>query len=170
MNCVMKSTIIVATGKQGEIGKGNKLLWNLPGDMKFFKETTQNHIVVMGRKNWESIPDKYRPLPNRKNIILTRNKDYETKGADIIHDISELSNFLTKDKICFIIGGSQIYKLALDSNIVSEMYITTVDHTFEADTYFPTINWVNWEVIEETNYLKDNINPYSFTIRKYIRK
>src|SRR5690554_7894244 len=114
----MKCALIVAMGKHREIGKDNDLLWKLPRDMKFFKETTQGHTVVMGRKNWESIPEKFRPLPNRKNIVISRNADYKAEGATLITDLKELSQHIEVGQKCFIIGGAQIYQLALEQDMI----------------------------------------------------
>ena len=165
----MKYTIVVAVGKHREIGANNDLLWRLPRDMKFFKETTMGHTVVMGRKNWESIPEKFRPLPGRKNIVITRNKDYQAQGATVIHDLEEIAQHLPEDEsTCFIIGGAQIYQLALETNIIDEMYITHVHQTFEiADSYFPFVDWEAWEEEEILHHEKDEKNPYSFTVKKY---
>lgn len=167
----MKCTLIVAMGKHRGIGKDNDLLWKLPRDMKFFKETTEGHTVVMGRKNWESIPEKFRPLPNRKNIVISRNPDYKVEGAVLITDLKEISEHynVDSDKKCFIIGGAQIYQLALEQDLIDEMYITQVHETFEADTYFPFVNWEDWEEDEILEYDKDEKNPHSFTIKKYTR-
>lgn len=169
----MKCALIVAMGKHREIGKDNDLLWRLPRDMKFFKETTSGHTVVMGRKNWESIPAKFRPLPDRKNIVLTKNKDYKAEGATLLHDFKTLKTHLEKhkeeDKKCFIIGGAQIYQLALEHDLIDEMYITQVQETFEADTFFPFVDWENWEEEDVLNFEKDEKNPHSFIIKKYTR-
>lgn len=167
----MKCTLIVAMGEHREIGKDNDLLWRLPRDMKFFKETTQGHTVVMGRKNWESIPEKFRPLPNRKNIVLSRNKDYVANGAIVISNLKQIEEhyYSNSNKKCFIIGGAEIYKLALEANLIDEMYITYVKSTFEADTYFPFVNWENWEEEDILDFEKDEKNPYSFTVKKYTR-
>lgn len=165
----MKCALIAAIGKHREIGKDNDLLWHLPRDMQFFKETTQGHVVVMGRKNWESIPEKFRPLPNRKNIVLSKNTDFKAEGAILIHDIRELNQHLEANQKCFIIGGAQIYQLALEQDLIDEMYITQVDQTFEADTYFPFVNWENWEEEDILACPKDEKNPYAFTIKKFTR-
>ncbi|HZH86652.1 MAG TPA: dihydrofolate reductase [Brumimicrobium sp.] len=165
----MKCALIVAMGKHREIGKDNDLLWKLPRDMQFFKETTQGHIVVMGRKNWESIPEKFRPLPNRKNIVISRNADYRPKGALLITDLKDLNQHLDPDKKCFIIGGAQIYQLALEQDLIDEIYVTQVQETFEADTYFPFIDWENWEEEDLLEYKNDEKNPHSFTIKKFTR-
>ncbi len=167
----MKCALIVAMGKHREIGKDNDLLWKLPRDMKFFKETTEGHTVVMGRKNWESIPERFRPLPNRKNIVISRNPDYVAEGAILISDLKEISLHHNVDsgKKCFIIGGAQIYQLALEQDLIDELYITQVHETFEADTYFPFIDWENWEEEDVLEYEKDDKNPHSFTIKKFTR-
>ena len=166
----MKYIIIVAIGQHREIGKDNNLPWHLPRDMQFFKETTSGHVVMMGRKNWESIPEKFRPLPNRKNIVLTRNKAYQAEGAVVIHDWSELDQHLEEDKICFITGGAEIFKQALDLGKVDEMYITHIDATFEgSDVFFPFVNWEDWNEEEILTYTKDERNAYSFTIKKYAK-
>lgn len=165
----MEYTLIVAIGKQNEIGKNNDLLWHLPRDMKFFKDTTNGHIVVMGRKNWESIPEKFRPLHNRQNIVLTRNTDYDAKDATVIANFDDIPAAVKDDlKTCFIIGGAQVYDLALKSGKVTEMYITHVDESFEADTYFPAISDLeDWQDEVILRHEKDDRNPYSFTIKRY---
>ena len=115
------------------IGKDNGLLWHLPEDMKFFKNTTTDNIVVMGRKNYESIPEKYRPLPHRENVILTRNKDYKAEGCLVFHSFEDILDHYSdeEEKTMFIIGGGEIYKLALEKDIVDEMYITKVEKTHQ---------------------------------------
>lgn len=163
----MKFSLIVAMGKHREIGKNNDLLWHLPRDMKFFKETTTGNTVVMGRKSWESIPEKFRPLPNRKNIVITRNPDYKAEGATVITHLNELSQYVNEEDKCFITGGAQIYQLALEKGLIHEMYITQVDESFDADTFFPFVNWDNWEEEEILRHEKDEKHPYSFTIKKY---
>jgi len=127
--------------------------------------------VVMGRKNWESIPEKYRPLPNRKNIVISRNSDYKAEGAVVISDLNDIKEHHSADseQKCFIIGGAQIYKLALEADLIDEMYVTQVHETFEADTYFPFVNWEGWEEEELFEFEKDEKNPHSFTVTKYTR-
>lgn len=131
----MKISIIAAIGKNRELGTENKLLWSLPEDLKRFKEKTLNHPVIMGRKTFESIG---RPLPNRLNIIVTRDRSYTALGTEIFHEIEDAINFAkTKDKFeIFIIGGGQIYAEAL--SYADKLYLTIVNENFyEADTYFP---------------------------------
>ena len=104
-------SLIVALSKNQVIGKNNKLAWDLPDDMNYFSNMTKNHVVIMGRKNWESIPEKYRPLPNRENIIISRNRNYSTKKATVVNSIEkaiEISRDNTDEEI-FIIGGGEIF-------------------------------------------------------------
>jgi len=163
-------SIISAIGKNNEIGKGNELLWNLPIDMKHFKETTTNHPIIMGQKTFESIG---RPLPNRRNIILTLDKNFYTDGIEIYHSIEELENKLKEttkeDEEVFIIGGGQIYKLFI--NKANRLYITHVEAEFpDADTIFPIIDKNRWKIINENKHRKDEKNNYdcNFTIYERI--
>lgn len=166
----MKYIAIVAMGRYREIGRKGRLLWKLPRDMQFFKETTMGHTVVMGRKSWDSLPKSFRPLPGRKNIVITRNRDFQAEGATIISDLRDIEKIVPEnEKKCFIIGGAQIYQLALDYGIINEMYITHVDERFpNADTFYPFINWDHWDSEEILTHPKDEENPYSITIKRYI--
>lgn len=131
-------SIIVALTSEGVIGKRNDLPWpRIPADMKYFKETTMGHPVIMGRKTWESIPEKFRPLPGRVNIVLSKDPTFEAGGAFVFPSLeSALTNaagFLGGEEI-FIIGGAQIYAEALPKT--GRLYLTYVHRTFEGDTYF----------------------------------
>lgn len=154
------------------IGKNNDLMWHLPADMKFFRETTTGHIVVMGRKNWDSIPEKFRPLPNRENVVLTRNTDYLASGARVFHSLQDcLSYFSGEDqKDVFIIGGGEIYRQALDQRCIDEMYITHVDAVYGADTFFPEFDEDKWTVRELLNWEKDEKNEAGFVVKHYVKK
>lgn len=166
----MKKSLIVAMGQNREIGKDNDLLWHLPDDMKFFKQTTEGHIVVMGRKNWDSIPERFRPLRNRENVVLTRNPDLKLDGAVVFSNLSAVyETYKTDARTCFIIGGAQVYQLALDNGGVDEVYITHVEDTFDADTFFPDLDLNQWN--KETVFTKDvdEKHPYSFSVKRYWR-
>lgn len=168
----MKVSLIVATDLEKGIGKNNDLLWNLPADMQFFKNTTAGQIVIMGRKNHDSIPHKYRPLPNRLNVIITRNLDYKVENCLVFHNLKDcLAHFKDEtERAIFIIGGGQIYKAALDQNLVDEMFITTVNHTFEADTFFPEFNANEWNSEIIMTKEKDDRNPFDFVVKRYNKK
>jgi dihydrofolate reductase len=164
----MKVSLIVAMDSNRGIGKNNDLMWHLPNDMKFFKSTTENHVVVMGRKNYDSIPEKYRPLPNRKNTILTRNSSFSAKDCDVFNSLSDaLDAYKDSSETVFIIGGGQIYNLALDSNVVDEMFITHIDGDYDADTYFPNFNENDWLKESISSQEVDERHKNSFEIFRY---
>lgn len=156
---------------QRGIGKNNDLMWHLPADMKFFKETTQGHIVVMGRKNYDSIPEKYRPLPNRLNVVLTRNVTFTAENCLVFHSLGDaLSHFTAEnERIVYIIGGGQIYSEALQADVVDEMYITHVNYVFGADTFFPEFDPKNWTIETLFEHEADEKNEYPFVVNKYSR-
>lgn len=159
----MKVSLIVAAAKNGVIGKNNNLIWHLPKDMRFFKETTLNHHVIMGRKNFESIPHKYRPLPNRTNIVITRQTNYKADGSVVVNSVEAALEIAKEngDKEPFIIGGGQIYKLALEANLVDRIYLTKVHHTFDGDTFFPELN-NKWKEVNKTVNKADGKHAYDY--------
>jgi dihydrofolate reductase len=176
MKHVQKTTgiiLIAAIGKNRELGKNNDLLWRLKSDMNFFKSTTSGHWVIMGRKSWESLPPRFRPLPNRTNCVVSRNADLSADGA---HVFSNLQSAIDKarnsqaEKI-FIIGGAQIYHQSLTENLVDEMLLTHVDASFDdADVFFPEIEKSYWETEEIGHFEKDENNEYSGTFIQYRKK
>ncbi len=168
----MQVKLIVAMDEERGIGKNNDLMWHLPADMKFFKETTLGHIVVMGRKNWDSIPEKYRPLSGRENVVLTRNTDFTLDSALVFNSLEDaLAHFQHEnERIVFIIGGGEIYNQALALNCVNEMFITHVEGRFGADTFFPTFNDNEWEIATLAHFPKDDKNQSAFTIKTYVKK
>ena len=161
----MKVSLIVAVSENGVIGKDNDLIWHLPNDMMFFKETTMGHHVIMGRKNFESIPHKYSPLPNRTNVIITRQADYTDEGCVVVNSIEAALEIAKQngDTEPFIIGGGQIYKLALEANLVDKIYLTKVHHSFDGDTFFPELN-TDWKEMERIDHKADekHAHDYSF--------
>lgn len=167
----MKVSLIVAMDAQRGIGKNNDLMWHLPKDMQFFKDTTQGQIVVMGRKNYDSIPEKYRPLPNRQNVVLTRNEDFQAPNCMVFHSLQAcLEHFKNEqERTVFIIGGGEIYRMALEAGIVNEMYITHVHQTYDAETFFPEFKEEEWnrQVLFECE--KDERHEAAFTVNKYIK-
>lgn len=167
----MKVSLIVAMDRERGIGKNNDLMWHLPADMKFFKETTTGHIVVMGRKNYESIPERFRPLPNRENAVLSRAENYRAEGCAVFSSLEACLNHYGNetDRTVFIIGGGQIYQEALKSNVVTEMYITHVDHRYNADTFFPEINESEWQSEMVFAHDSDEKNAVGFEVRKYTK-
>ncbi|NND77702.1 MAG: dihydrofolate reductase [Flavobacteriales bacterium] len=166
----MQVTIIAAVAENGAIGKDNDLLWHLPRDMRFFKETTSGHYVIMGRKNYYSIPEKYRPLPNRTNIVVSRRTDLTLDGVQIFSSMEKALDFaeLEDQKEVFIIGGGQVYTYALENKLVSRMLITHVSGNFEADVFFPKIDTDNWKAKLILDHPADGKDPLDFTIVEYL--
>jgi len=163
-------SIISAIGNNNEIGKANALLWNLPVDMKHFRETTTGHPVIMGQKTFESMG---RPLPNRRNIILTLDKTFKRDDAEVVYSLEELDKLLDKtsqkDEEFFVIGGGQIYKLFIDK--ADKLYITHVNVSVpDADTYFPTIDPNKWQKMSEYKHEKDEQNIYDCNFVIYEKK
>ena len=163
----MVLSIIVAVGENGEIGCRNQLPWWLPADLKRFKELTTGHAVVMGRKTFESLPNG--ALPNRKNIVLSRNPDFTCNDCQIFPTLSEALIKLSAEKEVFIIGGSQLFSQALP--VANKLYLTRVHAVFpEADTFFPEIDSAEWIKSNEITYPADEKNRYSFTFCVYEKK
>ena len=159
-------SLIAAIGKDNELGKGNTLLWNMPGDMKHFRETTSGHPVIMGRKTFESIG---KPLPNRQNVVITRDKTYLRHGVDVAHSLEEaLSLFKNKNEEIFIIGGAEIYKQAM--LFADKLYITHIEaEDKNADIFFPEIIPIVWNEISHEEHKKDEKNPFNYTFSLYER-
>ncbi|MDZ4822517.1 MAG: dihydrofolate reductase [Flavobacteriales bacterium] len=169
----MTVSIIAAIGRNREIGKDNVLLWHLPADMQFFRETTYWHHVVMGRKNYESIPSKYRPLVDRTNIVLSRNPDYEAPECFVVTSLNEALQIALdyEEPETFIIGGGEVYKEALNNSIVDCMYITHIDEDFpDADTFFPAFNEQDWTRELLLDFQRDVSNVIGFQIFRYDKK
>lgn len=158
----MVVSLIVAVSQNRVIGKDNALLWYLPADLAYFKRTTEGHHVILGRKNYFSIPEKYRPLPNRTNIILTRSADFKADGCIVLNSLEEAIDYAKKqgEKELFIIGGGQVYAEALQKNLVDRLYITEIEATFEGDTFFPKLDKL-WKKTSETHYIADDKNKYT---------
>lgn len=162
-----KISIIAAIADNYAIGKSNNLPWHLPADLKHFKELTTGHTIVMGKRTFESLPNG--PLANRKNIVLTSimsegvNEGYFE--ADSLEDALELCENV--DQV-FIIGGATVYKQCIDK--VDSMYITWVHSEFNADTYFPEINFEEWNEVSRVDHSADEKNQYAYSFCEYTKK
>lgn len=158
-------TLIVAMGKNREIGKENQLLWHLPKDLKHFKELTSEHPIIMGRKTYESIG---KPLPNRTNIVISRKNDWFEEGILIVGSIKEAVKFAKKiDEEVFVIGGGNIYEQTID--LADKLEVTLVDAVLDADTFFPKINEKIWQKTNEERHQKDEKNEFDFCFQTYER-
>ena len=160
-------SIIAAVANNNVIGKDNKLIWKLPADLKRFKMLTSGKVIIMGRKTFESLG---RVLPNRKHVVLTRDKSYkvDNENVEIINDLSKIDKYINDSNENFVIGGAQIYKLLLQYS--KKMYITKINNDFEGDTYFPEINEKEWNIESREKCIKDEKNKLDYEFINYIRK
>ena len=164
----MNISIIVAIGERNEIGRNNDLLCHLPADLRRFKKLTTGHTIVMGRKTFESLPEG--ALPNRKNIVLTRhNKDLSFDNCLIYSSLLEVIDNEKDNNEIFIIGGGEVYRQALP--LANKLYLTKIHTEFnDADTFFPEINYSEWEEVSREEYKADDKNLYDYTFSVYERK
>ena len=159
-------SIIVAVAENNVIGDANQLIWHLPEDLKNFKRITTGHHIVMGRKTFESIG---KPLPNRVNVILTRNQGYMKDGCVVVHSLDDaikLAEYNEESEV-FIIGGGQIYREGLP--FAQKIYYTQVKTSVNGDTYFPKLIDEEWEVVNQVDYFKDEKHQYNFSILELVR-
>jgi len=169
----MRISIIVAVAKNGVIGRDNDLVWRLRDDMKFFSDTTRGHAVITGRKNYESIPERFRPLPGRQNIVITRNAAYEAPGAQVVHSLdAALEAARAAGSVeTFIIGGGQVYREALGRPDVERILLTHVDAEPEGDTFFDLdaldAGWTAYPM--DVAFEADDRNEFGFQITEYVR-
>lgn len=151
-------SFIVAMDKNCLIGSNNNLPWVLPDDLKRFKKITMGHPIIMGRKTYESIG---KPLPGRKNIILTRNKGLSFEGCTVFHSTNDLMDYcLCQSEEFFVIGGAEIFKIFLP--YVDKLYITKINDEFSGDVYFPELDWSKFQPITREKGMKDKKNPYDY--------
>jgi dihydrofolate reductase len=158
-------SLIVAISNNYCIGKDNQLLWHLPKDLKFFKQHTTGKPVVMGRKTFDSIG---KPLPNRRNIVISTNRNLVIEGAEVVSSLQEAIALCKGEEEVCIIGGGKIYNEAV--GIVNKMYITMVDTDIEGDTYFPKINLSKWYEVFSEKQFKDEKHIFDYTFKIYIKE
>jgi len=154
----MNVSIIVATSRNNVIGKDNNLIWHLSSDLKRFKKLTTGHHIIMGRKTFESIG---KPLPDRVSVIITNQNDYEAKGCKVVHSLDEALQIVENDQEVFVIGGGSIYSEALSR--ANKIYLTLVHKDFEGDTYFPQLDYKDWESLSREDHLPDEKNPFPYS-------
>ncbi len=157
----MRISFVVAMDRHRAIGLHNQLPWHLPADLKYFRQLTSGHTIVMGRKTYESIG---KPLPNRRNVILTQQVEFKADGCEIVHSIEELRH-LDSEEECFVIGGAEVFKLLLPQ--ANRMYITYIEHEFVADTFFPAFSSEDWKLVSHVLGNKDEKNPYQYYFQIY---
>ena len=159
-------SIIVAIADNNAIGKDNQLLWHLSEDLKRFKQLTTHHTIVMGKKTFESLP--IRPLPSRRSIVITDVKDEKIDGCVMAYSIEDAVNLCDNDKENFIIGGGSIYKQFMP--ITNKLYLTKVHKDFDADTFYPEIDFSEWEINESQENLFDEKSELNYSYLIYKRK
>lgn len=156
----MSITLIAAKAANNCIGKDGQLPWSIPEDLKHFRNCTIGKTVLMGRKTWESLPVKYRPLPGRKNVVVSRDTTFRAEGAKVFHDLTTALIDLSKEEIC-IIGGSELFKQCLQ--LADTLELTEIHKVYEGDTFFPEINQDEWQVVG-----RDDHDEFSFLTYKHV--
>jgi len=163
----MKISAIAAVAANGVIGKNNRMPWHLPDDLKYFRQRTTDHVIIMGHRCFRSGPF---PLPNRINIVLTRNKELYLSGCYIAHSLEEAFEIARRfeDDEVFVIGGATVYQQALP--YVQRLYITEIHSPIEGDTFFPDLRQEDWHLLQSIYHPKDDRHPYDFTFKIYERR
>lgn len=163
----MTLTLIAAFDEQRTLGRNNELIWRLPDDLKHFKSKTSGHAVIMGRKTFDSLNGK--PLPNRHNIVITRQDDFNFPGVTVVSGIEEAIAAAGDDNQPYVVGGAQIYTLALP--IADRLEITFIHHKFDGgDAFFPEISEEEWELVKSVHHPADERHGYAFDFKCYDRK
>ena len=165
----MSKTIaaIYAVSENGVIGKNGDLPWHLPKDFAFFKQKTLGNPIIMGRKSYESLG---KPLPKRRNIVVSRNPSFRIPGVEVVNSIKAAIDLCQEEKLIFITGGSNIYKESIEQGFVNLIYETIVHAEVEGDVLFELTNRENWQIIKSEFHAADEKNRYDFTFRTMIRK
>jgi len=158
-------SIIVAAAENNAIGKGNQLLWHLPNDFKFFKQKTLEKSLIMGRKTFESLNGA---LPRRRNIVITRQPDYQPAGAEVVHSLAEALERCKGEEEVFIGGGAEIYKQAIV--LVDRIYLTRVHTYVDGDSYFVELNAAEWNLVSAEHHDTDERHAFAYTFMQYERK
>mgnify|MGYP000579599113 CR=1 FL=1 len=153
-------SLIAAVARNGVIGKDNQLLWHLPGDMRHFRETTRGKPVIMGRKTWESLPDAFRPLPGRLNIVVSRNPGFEAPGASVVASLPEALAAAGDAEIAFVIGGAELYRQALP--LADRLLLTEIDQAYEGDAFFPDFDRSTWREASRDARTAESGLPFAF--------
>jgi dihydrofolate reductase len=154
--------LVAAVARGGVIGRDGGIPWRLPEDMVRFRELTMGHPVVMGRRTWESLPDQFRPLPGRGNVVVTRNPDWSAQGADRAASMEDALRLLESEPEVFVIGGGEIYAAALP--YAHELHLTEIDAEIEGDTTFPGWDRNEFEEVSREPRVAEDDTPYAFVV------
>ena len=155
-------SLIAAVAHNRAIGKDNKLLWHLPGDMRHFRDTTRGKTVIMGRRTWESLPEKFRPLPGRLNIVVSRNPDYAAPGATLAGSLEGAIRLAGNSEEAFVIGGAELYRQALP--LSNRLYLTEIAADMDGDTWFPEIRQGEWQEMSRSQPEEEAGLVYAFVV------
>lgn len=161
----MRIALIAALDKNNGIGKNNQLLCYLPADLKRFKQLTTGHPILMGRKTFESLPNG--ALPNRRNIVLTRNTDYKHPGIEVINTPDKIDKICENEEKIFVIGGEEIYNQFIQKAHL--IYITRIHHQFNADAFFPEFNKKEWFLVNQIDNEPDDKNKFAYSYQDFER-
>ncbi len=158
-------SMVVAMDENRLIGKDNQLPWHMPADLAFFKRTTMGKPILMGRKTWESIG---RPLPGRRNIVITRNPDYEATGAEVTTSLEAAMALCQSEPEIMMIGGATLFDECLKDT--DFLYLTRIHHAFEGDTWFPDFTQFQWKIEFQEDHMADEANPYAYSFIKFCKE
>jgi dihydrofolate reductase len=156
----LRISLVAAVARNGVIGRDGGVPWRLPEDMHRFRELTMGHPVVMGRRTWESLPDRFRPLPGRDNVVVTRNPDWAAQGADRAGSVEDALRLLERAETVFVIGGGEIYAAALP--LADELALTEIDAEIEGDTRFPDWDRAAFEEVSRESRVAEDGTPFAF--------
>jgi dihydrofolate reductase len=161
----MRVSFVVAMAENRAIGRDGGLPWHLPADLRHFKNLTIDHTVVMGRKTFDEVG---RPLPRRRNVVVTRQRDWSAEGVEVVHGLDAALELVRGEAEVFIIGGAEIYRQALPRT--DRIYLTRVETEVEGDVFFPEIDWDEWRIVAEEHHPADDRHAYAMTFLTYERR
>jgi dihydrofolate reductase len=161
----VKLSLVAAVARGGVIGQANALPWRIPEDARRFREVTMGHAVVMGRRTWDSLPERFRPLPGRRNVVVSRNPEWSADGAERAGSLDQALRLLADAPHVFVVGGGELYAEALP--LADELLLTEIDADFEGDTWFPEWERAGFEQVSREPHVSETGVPFSFV--RYVR-
>jgi dihydrofolate reductase len=162
----VRVSLVAAVARGGVIGRDNAIPWRIPEDAKHFRALTMGHPVVMGRRTWDSVPDRFRPLPGRRNVVVTRNRAWHAEGAERAGSLADALRLLDGAPQVFVIGGAELYAEAL--SLADELLLTEIDAEVEGDTFFPSWDRADFHEESREQHLSETGIPFSFV--RYVRQ
>jgi len=156
----VKLSVVAAVARNGVIGRDNAIPWQMPEDVAHFKALTTGHAVVMGRRTWDSLPERFRPLPGRRNVVVTRQAGWSAQGAERAASLEDALGLLEGAPSVFVIGGAELYAAALP--LVDELVLTEIDRDVEGDTFFPAFDRTAFEEVDRETQVSDDGTTFAF--------